>query len=139
MILEQTIFNQSTTGSGGLIGGLTNIFGSLLGGGGSTTPVSTINTGAAVATVAHSGWVVGSTAPESRIVSPGLFKTAPRLHNGLGANEYPAILERGERVLRKNERTGGTTVNINIASESGRVAKSSIRQLERKAARGFKR
>lgn len=38
----------------------------------------------------------------TRSVSPSLFANAPRLHQGLRNNEFPAILERGEEVIPKN-------------------------------------
>lgn len=52
-----------------------------------------------IAAVAHSGWNVGTeSAPAYRAVSPSLFANAPRFHNGLAPDEFPAILQEGERV-----------------------------------------
>jgi len=52
------------------------------------------------ATVAHSGWFVGSTPQIVRSVPSYIFNTAPRLHDGYDpAREYPAILEKGEIVI----------------------------------------
>jgi hypothetical protein len=34
---------------------------------------------------------------------PALFQFAPRLHRGLRADEFPAILQRGEEVIPKSE------------------------------------
>jgi len=49
--------------------------------------------------VAHDGWLVGTTPPSTRRVPWSLFAGAPRLHNGLRWDEYPAILKRKETVL----------------------------------------
>jgi hypothetical protein len=38
-----------------------------------------------------------------RQVDPSLFFNAPRLHGGLAADEYPAILQKGEEVIPKNK------------------------------------
>jgi hypothetical protein len=48
----------------------------------------------------HSGGLVGYDLPTFiRPVDASIFTNAPRFHTGLGANEFAAILERGERVL----------------------------------------
>src|SRR5512134_681059 len=55
----------------------------------------------------HEGGVVGQGAPPTRMVDPALFLGAPRYHvggyPGLKADEMPAILQRGERVLSRRE------------------------------------
>lgn len=56
----------------------------------------------------HSGGVMGD----------GKFSTMPRLHGGLGPNEYPAVLEKGETVTPKG---GGPTVVINMNNETGQA------------------
>jgi hypothetical protein len=55
------------------------------------------------APVAHGGGVVGKTAFPKRMVPPALFAGAPRLHNGLRSNEFPAIVERGEEIRSKRQ------------------------------------
>jgi len=50
----------------------------------------------------HGGGVVGE-AVQTREVNPALFLNAPRLHMGLRADEFPAILQRGEEVLAKDD------------------------------------
>ncbi len=52
-----------------------------------------------VTSLFHSGGVVGYSIVPTRSVSPLLFANAPRLHDGLLPDEYPAILQRGETVL----------------------------------------
>ncbi len=71
------------------------------------------------AMVFHSGGTVGG-GGVTRNVSPGVFAFAPRLHNGLAPDEFPAILQRGERVMSKNEvansykKEGGRDVQVII-------------------------
>jgi hypothetical protein len=50
-----------------------------------------------------------------------LFLGAPRLHNGLGPDEYPAILQYGERVQSRSEvaaSRSGPNVSVNITNNS---------------------
>lgn len=62
------------------------------------------------ASVFHGGGVVGRTAAPQRALPAAAWANAPRMHDGgiagLGANEVPAILERGEIVVPKNVGTG---------------------------------
>ena len=57
--------------------------------------------------VAHTGGIIGSTNLPSRIVHPSLFANARKYHSGgmvgLKSNEVPAILQKGEQVLTKNQ------------------------------------
>lgn len=57
----------------------------------------------------HSGGVVGSSAGPMHRVPFGTFIGAPRLHGGLAADEFPAILQRGETVLPRG--TNSNTVH----------------------------
>lgn len=68
--------------------------------------------------VLHTGGRVGS--PTSRTVSadPSLFANAPRFHTGLRPDEFPAILQRGETVIPRNQTSmgGGSSVNnVNVS------------------------
>lgn len=56
--------------------------------------------GGVSAKVAHGGGMIEDIATR-RTVPISAFAGATQLHDGLGANEFPAILERGERVTRK--------------------------------------
>ncbi len=90
----------------------TQILQPLLGGGGAG--------GGLLAGIFHGGGTVGS-GGVSRSVSPLAFAKAPRLHNGLGANEFPAILERGERVIPRGQ-TGGMAaapVKVEVINNTG--------------------
>jgi len=65
----------------------------------------------------HSGGIVGETATASKRVNPAVFIGAPRLHGGLMADEFPAILQRGERVIPKNVAGAAPAVQINIVNK----------------------
>lgn len=94
---------------GQIFGGLGNVFGGLFGSGETTVPGTNYTPGEAImAGVAHTGWSsVGKSAPGNgvRVLPASTFFGAPRFHSGggLGANEYAAVLMRGERVLNPEE------------------------------------
>ena len=67
------------------------------------------------ATVMHGGGVVGS-AGSLALAPAGLFVNAPKLHSGLKADEFPAILQRGETVLPRNFSQGVAGSNIKIVN-----------------------
>lgn len=87
----------------------------------------------------HRGGIVGISAPSfTRSLPAAAFYGAPRLHSGGGwfrSDEYPAILQRGERVLNRAETQayhagmgrGGAVVNNIVvqAPEGYRAQKSS--------------
>jgi hypothetical protein len=60
----------------------------------------------------HSGGVVGATPVPIGTLPKRLFANAPRLHDGLAPDEFPAILQKGETVQRKG--AGAATYNITI-------------------------
>ena len=103
----QMIWKIAMTASMSAIGkGLTSFIGGFFGGGdlvGQAQEVMSFIPG-----IAHSGWYVGREAPADgfRAVPAMAFEGAPRLHSGGGwfaQDEYPAILQRGERVLNRDE------------------------------------
>ena len=53
--------------------------------------------------VGHKGGIVGETPFPMRLVSADLFKNAVHLHKGLAPDEFPAILQKGELVIPKDE------------------------------------
>ena len=76
----------------------------------------------------HNGGVVGETAPTFyRVVPSAAFAGARRMHDGwLGADEVPAILQKGEWVLSRRDvaamkaaATGAPNVAVNIINQSG--------------------
>lgn len=90
---------------GGIVGGLVSGIGGLFGGGlvGQAKEIMSFIPG-----IGHSGWYVGYERPADgfRSVPAMAFAGAPRLHSGGGwfaQDEYPAILQRGERVLNRDE------------------------------------
>lgn len=94
----------------------------------------------------HQGGIAGAGAP-SRAVPALAFAGAPRYHDGaiagLKSNEVPAILERGEEVLTKNDPrhrnnsgTGTVNLTLNINNPIDPAGfKQSEAQLGREAAR----
>ena len=127
---------------GGIVGGLTSALGSVVGGffGGtfSSSQLSTMESngmrfsggsGSWLTGVHghHRGGVVGISAPTfTRSVPAMAFEGAPRLHSGGGwfaQDEYPAILQRGERVLNRDETAAyhaGMSAGGNGGNSSGR-------------------
>ena len=51
----------------------------------------------------HSGGLVGNDNTMFRAINPALFAAAKRYHDGLGDDEFPAVLQRGERVLTASQ------------------------------------
>ena len=87
--------------------------------------------------VYHDGGIVGSGSAPTRQVPASLFAGAPRFHNGLAPDEFPAILQTGERVMSRKEvqadKQGSNMVNhinINVQAPQGRVEPRSITQLQ---------
>ncbi|MDO8706020.1 MAG: phage tail length tape measure family protein [Sulfuricaulis sp.] len=77
--------------------------------------------GSALASAFHSGGVVGS-GGATREVSPFAFIGAPRLHAGgafgLRDDEVPAILQRGEVVLSRDQVRGAGPGNVKVQIEN---------------------
>ncbi len=69
--------------------------------------------------VKHAGGVVGP-GGLARMMPVGLLNVAPRLHGGLAADEFPAILQRGETVIPR----GGATPNVAIQVVNNGTAKN---------------
>ncbi|MGH8582601.1 MAG: hypothetical protein ACREWG_07380, partial [Gammaproteobacteria bacterium] len=113
---------DSAGGGGGFLDVLFAFFhsGGIVGAGGPRRPVSPLVF--AGATLFHGGGVVGAGGPR-RPISPLVFAGAPSFQTGglvgLRDNEVPAILERGEEVLTRDDprhraNAGGVTVVMNI-------------------------
>jgi hypothetical protein len=86
-----------------------------------TTPAGDANP--ALASVAHSGSLIGYDWSPARAVSPLLFAHAPRYHTGLFPGEQPAILQNGETVLPAGSRPN---ITVNIANHSSAPVKASV-------------
>lgn len=110
---------------GGIVGGLVSGIGGLFGGGlvGQAKEIMSFIPG-----IGHSGWYVGYERPADgfRSVPAMAFEGAPRLHSGGGwfaRDEYPAILQRGERVLNRDETAAyhaGMAAGGNRGNSSGK-------------------
>jgi len=86
---------------GGLFG---NLFGGVFGGAGAGLGPAASAARLFGSPIYHAGAIAGDAAP-TRLVPRDLFRIAPRLHDGafLSPDEVPAILQRGERVLSREE------------------------------------
>jgi len=103
-------------------GGLGAVFSQLLG-------------GLFKAPVAHSGMAPNGQAATSRMVSPAVFLNAPRLHDGLKPDEFPAILQRGEGVTPKGYKGGGNVVYMTVQASDADSFRRSDRQIGRQLKR----
>jgi hypothetical protein len=75
--------------------------------------------GTTSASVSHDGRTPGQ-GGRSRAVPAGVFAGAPRLHSGLAADEFPAILQRGERVIPRGG-SAGVSVSVMVNMQTGEV------------------
>jgi hypothetical protein len=77
--------------------------------------------GGILANVLHAGGMVGSPGP-GRMVPAMAFAGAPRMHAGgwagIKPDEVPAILQRGERVLSRNEARGYGQASVNVTIQA---------------------
>ncbi|WP_304049115.1 phage tail tape measure C-terminal domain-containing protein [Desulfovibrio piger] len=138
--IQQVIRMQMQAAVSGLFKGGTGLVGGLFGSGGNMGSLVDTASSAmqAIPGIGHSGWYVGREVPADgfRSVPAMAFAGAPRLHSGGGwfaRDEYPAILQRGERVLNRDEtaayhagmQAGGyggavnVPVNVIIENKSG--------------------
>jgi hypothetical protein len=99
--------------------------------------------GGIFASILHAGGMVGSAGP-TRLVPAMAFAAAPRMHSGgwagLRPDEVPAILQRGERVLSRQEaasdrRTSAPTINITINARDAESFRQSRTQVASDIAR----
>ncbi|MDE3038508.1 MAG: phage tail length tape measure family protein, partial [Pseudomonadota bacterium] len=105
-----SFFKQNVTGP------IAGWFGNLLSGGGAPGGGDAGGGGifgSIFSSIFHDGGVVGEGFSSTRAVPSLLFAGAPRFHDGLASDEFPAILQRGETVIPKNGR-GGMNVIMNI-------------------------
>lgn len=75
--------------------------------------------------VSHAGSIVGVGGGISRLADQSMFTNAPRFHNGLAPDEFPAILQRGEAVIPKGQVAGmaggggNVTIQVNVDGSKG--------------------
>ena len=140
-----SIFKGVGGGLDAVISGVGGFIRSLFGGGaGGSTDYSALLSSAVkvVASFFHGGGTAGSTNARTASFSPTLFANAQRFHEGLPglkADEFPAILQQGEKVStvaqqlqEAREKGSGTTIgdqtnhiSINIDGSGGGVAEAS--------------
>ncbi|MBL0320071.1 MAG: phage tail length tape measure family protein [Alphaproteobacteria bacterium] len=72
--------------------------------------------GSLFSSIFHEGGVVGETMTSNRSLPAFAFAGAPRFHNGLMPDEFPAILQKGETVIPRNKKVGGMNVTFNIST-----------------------
>ncbi|MFN7165774.1 MAG: phage tail tape measure C-terminal domain-containing protein, partial [Pannonibacter sp.] len=99
--------------------------------------------GGIFASILHAGGMVGSSG-STRLVPAMAFAAAPRMHSGgwagLRPDEVPAILQRGERVLSRQDaagdrRSSAPTVNITINARDAESFRQSRTQVASDIAR----
>lgn len=113
-----------------LDGALDQLFSGLFGGGRGSG--GGLFGGALIAGVLHNGGIAGNDNTPSRVVPMALFAGAKRYHGGgvIGADEVPAILQRGERVIpRGGSSGGGIVVNLNTTIDAKGAYPESIAQI----------
>lgn len=121
MIMQQMLLNAIS----GIFGNVAGTTGGYLTAGAGGTAVSAGSAGATTG-VFHDGGIAGN-AGRTTQVDPALFRNAVRYHTGgtagqvpgLGANEVPAVLERGEEILteedpRHSANGGGAQPQVNM-------------------------
>jgi hypothetical protein len=118
------------TGGGGLLGQIMGMFG---GAGGMGTNEAFAGGGSMsgyMAMVKHAGGTVGASGGAMRSIPASYFASAPRLHQGLAADEYPAILQKGEQVVPKGGSKSQPIVHMHFYSQSGKYDRESISQAQ---------
>ena len=104
----------SAGGGGGGLGGLGGLFGG--GGGGGGGGFGDLGDFGDFGAF-HSGGVVGGISGGylHRRVAISAFRGAPKFHDGLNSDEFPAVLQRGERVLTNAQEQKTTSVMDRLA------------------------
>lgn len=72
--------------------------------------------GALASLVKHKGGLVDGSGPH-RLMPASTFRGARRFHNGLGPGEFPAVLQKGEMVLPRGFRAGGSSGDVTIVDQ----------------------
>jgi lambda family phage tail tape measure protein len=90
--------------------------------------------GSIFSSIFHDGGVVGASSVARRAVPSHLFAGAPRFHNGLMPDEFPAILQKGETVLPRNSKMGGNNITFNITTPNAQSFMDSQGQIMSKLA-----
>ncbi len=135
---------QATSGLGGFLQGILGIAGGgkAISGGGVGGFFQNI-LGGVLSIFAHGGGTVGGTKFPARLVPANTFVGAPRFAHGgiagIGANEVPAILHRGERIIPAGQQADPMTVNVNISTPDTASFQRSEGQITAQMARSIDR
>ena len=116
--------------TGPIASGLSSILGGGAGGGSSGGGIF----GSLFSSIFHEGGVVGESMTASRSLPAFAFAGAPRFHNGLMPDEFPAILQKGETVIPRNKKVGGMNVTFNISTPNAQSFMDSKGQIMSKFA-----
>ena len=128
--LTQGLFGKDMQGGGWLSTLFNSIGGSgSTGMGTNTTFSSGTSMGGYMAMVKHGGGSFAS-GGATRAIPASYFVTAPRLHQGLAADEYPAVLQKGEQVIPKGNGKAQPIVHMHFYSQSGKYDRESISQAQ---------
>lgn len=113
--VRQSITGPLAAGLGQFIGSMGGSFAGT-GTGSYTSADASFNS--TYATYNHTGGIVGQTANRNGAFPSAMFDHAPRFHQGLMPDEFPAILQKGEAVIPRDAmrgaRASGTVVNVNV-------------------------
>jgi hypothetical protein len=153
MIIQTQIIKPLMAELFGEQGGNGGWFGSLFGGGGGNeAPLSGMGGGGGIlgsvvgliGGLFHEGGRVGFDAVPARLVSPEVFAWAPRLHQGLLPDEYPAILQKGETVSTPEQMAAmgkgkQITLNMHIVTPNADSFRKAQGQIMAEAAMALQR
>lgn len=127
--IRQNITGPIASELGGLLGGGGG--GGASGGGGFFSSI--------FSSIFHSGGVVAETMAARRAVPAHVFMGAPRFHDGLMPDEFPAILQKGETVLPKGMKQAAPQVVMNISTPNAQSFMDSRGQVMAKFASEMQR
>ena len=143
-ILQAIQFSMGTYQTGGVTGG-GNALGGLLGAaftglssvfapGGAPTASPVPQLSSVMASRLHQGGIGGIDGQPINIPST-TFINAPRFHDGLKPDEFPAILQKGEEIIPKDQVGGqdqqSRPININVTTPNADSFRASRRHLSR--------
>ncbi len=132
-IIQAQILNAIQGASGGS-GGTSGVIG-FISGAVSSASTSTSGSSTTTASRLHRGGTVGQ-AGQAVSVPASNFISAPRFHDGLKPDEFPAILQRGEEVTPKDQvgarRGGDRPIVFNVNTPDADSFRKSQRQISRK-------
>jgi lambda family phage tail tape measure protein len=128
--IRQNVTGPIANALGGILGG-----GNAPGGGSSGGGIF----GSLFSSIFHEGGIVGESLASRRAMPAYAFAGAPRFHNGLMPDEFPAILQKGETVLPKGMKGNGMNVTFNISTPNAQSFMESQGQIMSKFAGSLQR